>query len=377
MISSRTSFDSQDFSLKDPFNRLKDEIQLLSSTTTNKKSDGVDYGVSKPSTSLDAKSLFKESLYEQLYSLNDGAETSNSKTDHVRTVVFVRKDRNSPFERASFSECLFDYFDCDPENQCLVECFVHKNRVFVQLPPASLRTRGEKAIEKWRKLYILEHPVFCAIHRLRDEMRASLPEKIALRGVDVGVSVILESSDSKILLTRRAHHLNAFPGVWVSPGGHMEEGEDFEDAALREISQETGLKVEKARCRILGLFESVFPPVLYEGEPTRHHLVIYLSIRHTRASKELQESIQLDPNEVDASMWIPKDLVSRVCEGGAPRKTMMDIPITLVHSDGSHTEGKLDPKVLRKKMPAPGRIVERITTGTRFALRQWLNTRKS
>lgn len=63
--------------------------------------------------------------------------------------------------------------------------------------------------------------MFCAIHRLRDEMRASLPEKIALRGVDVGVSVILESSDSKILLTRRARHLNAFPGVWVSPGGHM------------------------------------------------------------------------------------------------------------------------------------------------------------
>ena len=45
-----------------------------------------------------------------------------------------------------------------------------------------------------------------------------LPREIQERGVDVGAAVILETADGKILLTRRAHHLRTFPGIWVPPG---------------------------------------------------------------------------------------------------------------------------------------------------------------
>ncbi|KAK7072258.1 hypothetical protein SK128_010690 [Halocaridina rubra] len=37
-----------------------------------------------------------------------------------------------------------------------------------------------------------------------------------------------------------------------------------------------------------------------------------------------------------------------------------------------HKEGLLNPKALRKKMPEPGLEVERMTTGTRYALKLWL-----
>ena len=40
------------------------------------------------------------------------------------------------------------------------------------------------------------------------------------RGVDVGCALILESSDGRVLLTRRAAHLRTFPGIWVPPGKH-------------------------------------------------------------------------------------------------------------------------------------------------------------
>lgn len=39
--------------------------------------------------------------------------------------------------------------------------------------------------------------------------------------MDVGVAVLLESSDHRLLLTHRAEHMRTFPGIWVPPGGHV------------------------------------------------------------------------------------------------------------------------------------------------------------
>lgn len=41
------------------------------------------------------------------------------------------------------------------------------------------------------------------------------------RGVDVGVAVILQSSDQTVLLTRRTCTLRISPNVWVPPGEHL------------------------------------------------------------------------------------------------------------------------------------------------------------
>ena len=45
----------------------------------------------------------------------------------------------------------------------------------------------------------------------------------------------METSDKNILLTRRARHMRTFPGVWVPPGGHIEQGETLLQAGLREL----------------------------------------------------------------------------------------------------------------------------------------------
>lgn len=53
---------------------------------------------------------------------------------------------------------------------------------------------------------------------------------------------ILFIADGKVLLVRRGSNAD-HPGTWVTPGGGLEDGEDFLDAALREVREEVGYTV--------------------------------------------------------------------------------------------------------------------------------------
>jgi 8-oxo-dGTP pyrophosphatase MutT (NUDIX family) len=54
------------------------------------------------------------------------------------------------------------------------------------------------------------------------------------------------STQAALLLTRRAAGLSHHPGQWALPGGRIDPGEDAEDAALRELYEETGLVATRA-----------------------------------------------------------------------------------------------------------------------------------
>lgn len=47
----------------------------------------------------------------------------------------------------------------------------------------------------------------------------------------------------KVLMFKRSETSKMFPGFWIGPGGHIDEGEDFLKAAVREVFEETGVKV--------------------------------------------------------------------------------------------------------------------------------------
>ncbi|CAL4226883.1 unnamed protein product, partial [Meganyctiphanes norvegica] len=205
-----------------------------------------------------------------------------------------------------------------------------------------------------------------------------LPSDIYDRGIDVGVAVILETSDNKVLLTKRAMHMRTFPGVWVPPGGHIEQDESLETAVLRELQEETGLDVISyiSSSNILGLWESVFPPVLSMGPPKRHHIVVYKHITVNASTLQLQRKLKLDPEEVHAAVWLNRSLVERIVYGTDVGIQTEDTEtfFTAVNQHGEHSKGSLDSETVQELMPQPGvPNVGRLSTGSRFALSLWLD----
>jgi 8-oxo-dGTP diphosphatase len=57
------------------------------------------------------------------------------------------------------------------------------------------------------------------------------------------VDIIIEMVDKGIILIERKH----YPLGWAIPGGYVNYGESFEDAAIREAEEETSLRVSLLR----------------------------------------------------------------------------------------------------------------------------------
>ncbi len=79
------------------------------------------------------------------------------------------------------------------------------------------------------------------------------------------ISVIVVTPDKKILLVK---HRKGSRSYWVLPGGRLEYGETFEECAVRELLEETGLEVQVDR--FLFLSEAIAP------DRSRHIVNIYV-----------------------------------------------------------------------------------------------------
>jgi ADP-ribose pyrophosphatase YjhB (NUDIX family) len=60
----------------------------------------------------------------------------------------------------------------------------------------------------------------------------------------VGIGVIIQNQSKQILIGKRKGNLAPYYSI---PGGHLELGETFEEAAIKEVSEETGLIIRKPK----------------------------------------------------------------------------------------------------------------------------------
>ncbi|XP_023563878.1 nucleoside diphosphate-linked moiety X motif 17 isoform X4 [Octodon degus] len=195
----------------------------------------------------------------------------------------------------------------------------------------------------------IQRPPFCpfaalALQPLAPE--ATLPTN---RGVDLGVAVLVQSSDQTVLLTRRTRTLRVSPNLWVPPGGHVELDEELLDGALRELWEESGLQLPKDQF-------SWVPLGLWEAQ------------------------IQPNPGEVNALMWLGPDVAAAVAatENGTetaallPQDLPPSVPAIELEEDGGARPVVLPMSTLLQTTPTTAEDIERVSTGTKFALRLWL-----
>ena len=95
-----------------------------------------------------------------------------------------------------------------------------------------------------------------------------------LKAASVAVCVVLQRDAGALLITRRAASLRSHAGQWALPGGGRDPGESAEDAARRELGEETG--VEVAPGDVLGVLDDyvtrsgyLITPVVVWGGPAR------------------------------------------------------------------------------------------------------------
>ena len=140
------------------------------------------------------------------------------------------------------------------------------------------------------------------------------------------VFAILPDAEGRpcFVLTRRASKLRDHGGQWALPGGRVESGESMDQAALRELEEEVGVRGDTQN--VIGLLDDY---------PTRSGYVITPVVLWCEGQQELQP----DPNEVAAAYRVPlTDLegpgfptLTRIPESERP---VLSVPLmnTLIHS---------------------------------------------
>ncbi|XP_027467506.2 nucleoside diphosphate-linked moiety X motif 17 isoform X1 [Zalophus californianus] len=229
----------------------------------------------------------------------------------------------------------------------------------------------------------LQRPPFCPFVALdQQQLRTPGAELPTNRGVDLGVAVMLQSSDQTVLLTRRTRTLSVSPNLWVHPGGHVELDEELLDGGLRELWEESGLQLPQGQFSWvpLGLWESAYPPRLSWGLPRYHHIILYLLVVSQESQQQLQARIQPNPSEVSAFMWLGPDVAAAVAatEDGTetPRHLPQELPPSVLtaelEEDGGARPLALPVSTLLRTTPTTAEGKERVSSGTKFALRLWL-----
>lgn len=113
----------------------------------------------------------------------------------------------------------------------------------------------------------------------------------------VGLAVVICHGTS-VLMGKRKGAVGS--GTWAFPGGHLEGGETFEECAIREVKEETGIPLKDAE---FWLVENVF-------YPNSHSVTIFMIAQLPRDERGRfihKEAVNMEPDKCEGWEWFPWD----------------------------------------------------------------------
>jgi len=193
----------------------------------------------------------------------------------ILLILLITIENKNNFPKFKFGKCLLQQKD-SIENSLNNELFNYHNLPMFHTPSCSLDNSPQ---EKGKKVSF----------------------------ASVGV---LKDKNGKVLLTRRQDNLSQFPHTWVFPGGKLNKNENFVTGLLREINEETGIKISyfnkkftfngfNIKIKPIFLYESVFPTK--SKTPTHQNFIIFYSINFPIYYKDI--NLKMQNKEIDAFVW--------------------------------------------------------------------------
>ncbi|MBE3560807.1 MAG: NUDIX domain-containing protein [Ktedonobacteraceae bacterium] len=105
----------------------------------------------------------------------------------------------------------------------------------------------------------------------------------------VGVGVLVTRGHDILLMKRHNAH---GAGTWSPPGGHLEHGESFQECAIRETLEETGVLITDAT--VLAVTNDIFEA---EG---KHYVTVWVEGKYLSGEAEV-----ISEREASAVSWFP------------------------------------------------------------------------
>lgn len=141
-------------------------------------------------------------------------------------------------------------------------------------------------------------------------------ERVGKQGeIRCGVAALITDGNGGILLTRRSDN-----GRWCLPGGHVDPGENVEEACVREVFEETGLVVQIRK--LIGVYSTPDILTVYpDGNKAQFVSLCFDAAVQSGTLTTSSETTELDffPLEAVYRMDVMESHIPRI-EDGLSRK---------------------------------------------------------
>lgn len=125
---------------------------------------------------------------------------------------------------------------------------------------------------------------------------------------------------AQVLLQKRSMHKDSFPGQYdTSSSGHIQAGDEPRASAIRELSEELGIKASEEDLKFAGTFDVDYERVFY-GKLFKDKEIAFVYVYDLPVS---EEQLVLQEEEVDEVRWFD---VEEVAASLNPRDCRFCVP---------------------------------------------------